>query len=117
ARRPGAPSMGCAPHFRRTPVPRPGGVGPPTPHRWVPRPMGSAPGYGHGEDIHSYADLEDPDMSLDVPRTEPRPGSSATEEIRRRLEHARSTRLAQLKALDEESASPDDPLTARQREA
>ncbi|NJP52055.1 molecular chaperone DnaK [Streptomyces sp. SBST2-5] len=56
-------------------------------------------------------------MSLDVPRTEPRPGSSATEEIRRRLEHARSTRLAQLKALDEESASPDDPLTARQREA
>lgn len=56
-------------------------------------------------------------MSLDLPRTEPRPDHPATDEVRRRLEHARTTRLAQLKALDDAGPSPDDPLTSHQRDA
>lgn len=56
-------------------------------------------------------------MSLDLPRTAPRPEHPADDEVRRRLEHARSTRLAQLEALDEAGQSPDDPLVSRQKEA
>ncbi|GAA3504948.1 TraR/DksA C4-type zinc finger protein [Streptomyces prasinosporus] len=56
-------------------------------------------------------------MSLDLPRTALRPDQPAADEIRRRLEHARSTRLAQLKALDETGRSPDDHLVSHQKDA
>ncbi|MFF9219574.1 TraR/DksA family transcriptional regulator [Streptomyces viridosporus] len=56
-------------------------------------------------------------MSLDLPRTELRPDHPAADEIRQRLEHARSTRLAQLKALDETGQSAEDHLMSNQREA
>ncbi|GAA2244915.1 MULTISPECIES: TraR/DksA C4-type zinc finger protein [Streptomyces] len=51
-------------------------------------------------------------MSLDVTRAEPH-----LHEARRRLEHARASRLAQLRALDETGHSPDDHLLAAQRAA
>ncbi|MFF8032206.1 MULTISPECIES: TraR/DksA family transcriptional regulator [unclassified Streptomyces] len=60
-------------------------------------------------------------MSLDLPRTEPRTrtgaASPAADEIRQRLEHARATRLAQLRALDETVRSPDDHLVSAQKDA
>ncbi|MEU6683060.1 TraR/DksA C4-type zinc finger protein [Streptomyces sp. NPDC046832] len=51
-------------------------------------------------------------MSLDVTRAEPH-----LHEARRRLEHARASRLAQLRALDETGLSPDDHLLLAQRAA
>ncbi|MFJ4277448.1 TraR/DksA family transcriptional regulator [Streptomyces massasporeus] len=51
-------------------------------------------------------------MSLDVTRTEPHP-----HEARRRLEHARTSRLAQLRALDETERSSDDHLVSAQKTA
>lgn len=51
-------------------------------------------------------------MSLDVTRAEPHP-----HEARRRLEHARTSRLAQLRALDETGHGPDDHLLSAQRTA
>ncbi|MFJ7336197.1 TraR/DksA C4-type zinc finger protein [Streptomyces sp. NPDC101110] len=51
-------------------------------------------------------------MSLDVTRAEPHP-----HEARRRLEHARASRLAQLRALDETGHGPDDHLLSVQRTA
>jgi RNA polymerase-binding transcription factor DksA len=62
-------------------------------------------------------------VSLDLPRAEARTetrgraASPAADEIRQRLEHARSTRLAQLKALDESGQRSDDHLTSTQKEA
>ncbi|MEU0284338.1 TraR/DksA C4-type zinc finger protein [Streptomyces sp. NPDC005908] len=56
-------------------------------------------------------------MSLDLPRTEPRTANPAADEVRRRLEHARTTRLAQLKALDESGDSPGDHLMSNQKDA
>ncbi|AYL34598.1 TraR/DksA family transcriptional regulator [Streptomyces fungicidicus] len=56
-------------------------------------------------------------MSLDLPRTEPRSANPAADEVRQRLEHARSTRLAQLKALDETGQSPEDHLMSTQKDA
>ncbi|MEV0691743.1 MULTISPECIES: TraR/DksA C4-type zinc finger protein [unclassified Streptomyces] len=55
-------------------------------------------------------------MSIDLPRTEPRSAHTAADEIRQRLEHARTTRLAQLKALDETGGSPDDHLMSNQKD-
>ncbi|MEV5106859.1 TraR/DksA C4-type zinc finger protein [Streptomyces massasporeus] len=51
-------------------------------------------------------------MSLDVTRAEPHP-----HETRRRLEHARTSRLAQLRALDETERSTDDHLLSAQKTA
>ncbi|MGK5695432.1 TraR/DksA C4-type zinc finger protein [Streptomyces sp. URMC 128] len=51
-------------------------------------------------------------MSLDVTRAEPR-----LHDARQRLEHARTSRLAQLRALDETGPSADDPLPAVQKAA
>ncbi|MBK3639841.1 MULTISPECIES: TraR/DksA C4-type zinc finger protein [Streptomyces] len=51
-------------------------------------------------------------MTLDVPRTEPH-----LSEARRRLEHARSTRLAQLRALDETGHTSEDYLLSEQKTA
>ncbi|MBX9366909.1 TraR/DksA C4-type zinc finger protein [Streptomyces massasporeus] len=51
-------------------------------------------------------------MSLDVTRIEPHP-----HEARRRLEHARTSRLAQLRALDESERSTDDHLLSAQKTA
>ncbi|MFE9775321.1 TraR/DksA family transcriptional regulator [Streptomyces sp. NPDC005931] len=56
-------------------------------------------------------------MSLDAARTAPRPAHPAADEVRRRLEHARATRLAQLEALDETGSSPDDHLMSHQKDA
>ncbi|CAL9649723.1 RNA polymerase-binding transcription factor DksA [Streptomyces sp. enrichment culture] len=61
--------------------------------------------------------LRGPFVSLDLPRTDLRPDHPAADEIRQRLEHARSTRLAQLKALDETGQSPDDHLMSNQKDA
>jgi RNA polymerase-binding transcription factor DksA len=51
-------------------------------------------------------------MSLDVTRAEPHP-----HEARRRLEHARTSRLAQLRALDATERSSDDHLLSAQKAA
>ncbi|MFD7992670.1 TraR/DksA family transcriptional regulator [Streptomyces mexicanus] len=51
-------------------------------------------------------------MSLDVPRTDPH-----LHEARRRLEHARSSRLTQLQALEETGHTTDDHLLSAQRTA
>ncbi|MFF9281537.1 TraR/DksA family transcriptional regulator [Streptomyces griseosporeus] len=51
-------------------------------------------------------------MSLDVSRAEPHP-----DEARQRLEHARSSRLAQLEALRETGQSAEDHLRSEQRTA
>jgi RNA polymerase-binding transcription factor DksA len=51
-------------------------------------------------------------MSLDVPRTEPHPN-----DVRQRLEHARTARLAQLRALDETQHSTDEHLVSVQKAA
>ncbi|MEU1005938.1 TraR/DksA family transcriptional regulator [Streptomyces tibetensis] len=51
-------------------------------------------------------------MSLDVTRAEPHP-----HEARQRLEHARTSRLAQLRALDESERGPDDHLLSAQKTA
>ncbi|MFI8194414.1 TraR/DksA family transcriptional regulator [Streptomyces sp. NPDC085946] len=56
-------------------------------------------------------------MSPDAPRTAPRPAHPVADEVRRRLEHARTTRLAQLKALDETGSGPDDHLVSHQKDA
>ncbi|MFI1002843.1 TraR/DksA family transcriptional regulator [Streptomyces galbus] len=52
-------------------------------------------------------------MTLDATRAEPHPYHHA----RQRLAHARSARLAQLRALDEAGLSADDHLLAAQRAA
>ncbi|MFF6916314.1 TraR/DksA C4-type zinc finger protein [Streptomyces sp. NPDC012466] len=49
-------------------------------------------------------------MSLDVTRAEPHP-----HEARQRLEHARTSRLAQLRALAETERGSDDHLLAAQK--
>ena len=51
-------------------------------------------------------------MSLDVTRAEPHP-----HEARQRLEHARTSRLAQLRALDETDFCADDHLLSAQKTA
>ncbi|MGC5039824.1 TraR/DksA family transcriptional regulator [Streptomyces sp. DT190] len=51
-------------------------------------------------------------MTLEVPRAEPDP-----HEARQRLEHARTSRLAQLQALDESRPAPDDHLLSEQKSA
>ncbi|CAL9375205.1 TraR/DksA family transcriptional regulator [Streptomyces pilosus] len=56
-------------------------------------------------------------MSLDLPRTEPRSLNPAADEVRQRLEHARTTRLAQLKALDDTGQNPGDHLMSNQKDA
>ncbi len=56
-------------------------------------------------------------MTVDAPLTDPRPERMTTHEVRRRLEHARSTRLTQLQALEETGHSVDDHLTSMQRDA
>ncbi|MFD5133417.1 TraR/DksA family transcriptional regulator [Streptomyces olindensis] len=56
-------------------------------------------------------------MSVDAPLTGPRPERMTAHDVRRRLEHARSTRLTQLHALDETGQSVDDHLMSMQRAA
>ncbi|CAL9348697.1 TraR/DksA C4-type zinc finger protein [Streptomyces sp. NPDC057838] len=51
-------------------------------------------------------------MTLDVPRAEPDP-----HEARHRLEHARASRLAQLRALDDGGQAAEDHLLSEQRSA
>ncbi|MFC5201672.1 MULTISPECIES: TraR/DksA family transcriptional regulator [Streptomyces] len=54
-------------------------------------------------------------MSLDVTRTEPRRDRPTVQEARRRLEHARGTRLIQLRALTDSGPAADDHLTSAQK--
>jgi RNA polymerase-binding transcription factor DksA len=56
-------------------------------------------------------------MPLDTSQTDPRPGRLTAHEARQRLQHARSSRMAQLQALDETGQSADDPLMSAQAEA
>lgn len=51
-------------------------------------------------------------MSLDVTRAAPHP-----DEVRQRLEHARTARLAQLQALNETEHSSDEHLVSAQKAA
>ncbi|MFD8418012.1 TraR/DksA C4-type zinc finger protein [Streptomyces sp. NPDC059466] len=54
-------------------------------------------------------------MSLDATRTEPRRDRPSAQEARRRLEHARGTRLIQLRALTDTGLTVDDHLTSAQK--
>ncbi|MEU3661051.1 TraR/DksA C4-type zinc finger protein [Streptomyces sp. NPDC032940] len=54
-------------------------------------------------------------MSLDASRIEPRPERLTAHEARQRLEHARNTRMTQLRALGE--SSQDDQLMSAQKTA
>ncbi|MFI1533700.1 TraR/DksA C4-type zinc finger protein [Streptomyces anandii] len=56
-------------------------------------------------------------MSPDAARTEPRLERLTAQEARRRLEHARGTRLIQLQALGETGQSAGDPLMSSQRDS
>ncbi|WP_133914323.1 TraR/DksA family transcriptional regulator [Streptomyces sp. NBC_00582] len=56
-------------------------------------------------------------MPLDTPQTDPRPGRPAAYEARQRLEHARSSRMAQLRALDEAGRIVKDQVMSAQAEA
>ncbi|MFF3935023.1 TraR/DksA family transcriptional regulator [Streptomyces phaeofaciens] len=56
-------------------------------------------------------------MPLDLSQTGPRPERVTAHEAHQRLEHARDSRLAQLRALDESVQSADDRLMSAQREA
>ncbi|MGW4272807.1 TraR/DksA C4-type zinc finger protein [Streptomyces seoulensis] len=56
-------------------------------------------------------------MSLDAARTDSRPERLTAHEARRRLEHARGTRLVQLRALTETGQSADDHLMSAQKDA
>ncbi|MFD7409624.1 TraR/DksA C4-type zinc finger protein [Streptomyces sp. NPDC059866] len=56
-------------------------------------------------------------MSLDTPRTEPRPERVTAHEVRQRLEHARNTRLTQLQALTATEPTADDHLMSEQKAA
>lgn len=75
-----------------------------------PSPDGKTGGPGHGGSVIPYIShvthaFQEEHVSLDLPRTDPRAANLAADEVRRRLEHARTTRLAQLKALDETGAA------------
>ncbi|MFK0118200.1 TraR/DksA family transcriptional regulator [Streptomyces sp. NPDC090994] len=56
-------------------------------------------------------------MPPDTSRTDPRAGRLTADDARRRLEHARSSRVAQLRALDESGGTAADHLHATQAEA
>ncbi|MEW2293295.1 TraR/DksA C4-type zinc finger protein [Streptomyces sp. NPDC006743] len=56
-------------------------------------------------------------MPSDATRTAPRLERLTAEEARRRLEHARGTRLVQLQALTDSGQSADDHLMSAQRDA
>ncbi|MBO7940170.1 TraR/DksA family transcriptional regulator [Streptomyces antibioticus] len=56
-------------------------------------------------------------MQLDTSQTDPHPGRLTTHEARQRLEHARNSRMAQLRALDEGGQSADAHLMSAQAEA
>ncbi|CAM5702945.1 TraR/DksA family transcriptional regulator [Streptomyces fumanus] len=58
-----------------------------------------------------------PDTSPATDRRPARPGRPAGPDVRLRLEHARDTRLAQLRALRETGQSADDHLMSAQAEA
>ena len=63
--------------------------------------MGRRAGPGHGGSVIPYIAyvthaFQEEHVSLDLPRTDPRAANLAADEVRRRLEHARTTRLAQL---------------------
>lgn len=55
-------------------------------------------------------------MSLDTPPADARLRRTTAEEIRRRLEHERETRLTQLRALDEAGPSAQEQWTTGQRD-
>jgi DnaK suppressor protein len=59
---------------------------------------------------------KDLNVSLDDSRISPRPQLS-DHEARRRLEHARTSRMAQLRAMDEPGQSADDHLMSTQADA
>ncbi|MFJ5272629.1 TraR/DksA C4-type zinc finger protein [Streptomyces sp. NPDC088358] len=54
-------------------------------------------------------------MSLDATRTEPSRDRPTAQEARRRLEHARGTRLTQLRALTGTGLTVEDHLTSAQK--
>ncbi|MBO8203446.1 TraR/DksA family transcriptional regulator [Streptomyces smyrnaeus] len=56
-------------------------------------------------------------MPLDASPADPRPGRLTAHEARQRLEHARSSRMAQLQALHESGQSTDANLRSVQTEA
>jgi RNA polymerase-binding transcription factor DksA len=56
-------------------------------------------------------------MALDAAPPEPRPQRLDPQEVRRRLEHERDTRLAQLRSLTGGGQPADDHLTSTQRAA
>ncbi|MEU1532402.1 TraR/DksA C4-type zinc finger protein [Streptomyces fagopyri] len=56
-------------------------------------------------------------MSLDATRTEPRRDRPTSQEARRRLDHARGTRLIQLRALTDTGQTVEDHLTSAQKQS
>ncbi|MFD4584831.1 TraR/DksA family transcriptional regulator [Streptomyces sp. NPDC058423] len=56
-------------------------------------------------------------MPLDTPRTEPQPERLTDHEARQRLEHARNTRLTQLRAIGETAQTHEDHLMSSQKDA
>ncbi|THC55051.1 hypothetical protein E7X58_01640 [Streptomyces sp. A1499] len=60
---------------------------------------------------------KDPPVTLDTSRTGSRSAGLTAHDARQRLEHARSSRLAQLRALDETGQSAEDHLMSAQAEA
>lgn len=61
--------------------------------------------------------LDTPRVPLDTSRTASGSARLSPDEARRRLEHARTTRLTQLEALDETGQTADDHLMSAQRTA
>ncbi|CAM5689958.1 TraR/DksA family transcriptional regulator [Streptomyces griseorubiginosus] len=55
-------------------------------------------------------------MSLDVPRAETRPERLTAHEALQRLEHERTSRLTQLRAIEEGRADAEDQVIATQRD-
>ncbi|MFJ3667314.1 TraR/DksA family transcriptional regulator [Streptomyces sp. NPDC090106] len=53
-------------------------------------------------------------MSLDTPRTAPRPERLTAHEARQRLEHERASRLTQLRAVGEAGESTDEHMRSAQ---
>ncbi|WP_432118784.1 TraR/DksA family transcriptional regulator [Streptomyces sp. bgisy032] len=56
-------------------------------------------------------------MSVDAPRTGSRPERMTAHEVRQRLDHARTSRLTQLQALDEGGQGADEHLMSVQKSA
>jgi DnaK suppressor protein len=61
--------------------------------------------------------LDPSPTGLDPSRTDSRPARLTPHDARQRLEHARNSRIAQLRALRESGQSAEDPLMSAQADA